>query len=375
MDLGGFRIAAIRGIPIRIHFTLLLVLPLLAYGFARAFGEAARAAEVPPEQLYGRPLLWGLGIAIALFLSVLLHELAHSLYALKRGARVRSITLLMIGGVSEIEEPPKDVRHEAIMALFGPVVSLALGGALYGLHLFADVQSFNLRFALFYLAALNLVIGLFNLLPAFPMDGGRILRSLLSRRIGLIRATRIAALVGKGFAVVFGVIGFVSFNMLLLLVAFFVYLGAEGETRAVVVNALLGKLHVRDIMTGDLVTVSADATAYDAAERMLRERRLAFAVADNGAPIGMVTLDAIQGVPPDRRTITTVREIASSVELLSPDDEAGKALRAMTANNVPLLPVAENGHVSGGVSRHDIVRGMRLSELEETQRSGPPSIA
>src|SRR5690348_15176619 len=104
MDMSGFKIATIRGIPIRIHITFLLVLPLLAFGFSRAFREAARLAEVPPAQLGGSPVVWGFGMALALFVSVLLHELAHSLYALKKGGRVRDITLLMIGGVSQISE-------------------------------------------------------------------------------------------------------------------------------------------------------------------------------------------------------------------------------------------------------------------------------
>src|SRR5262245_17295929 len=102
MSMDGFRIGTIRGIPIRVHFTFLLVLPLLAFGFARSFRAAAGLADVPPEQLSGRPWVWGLGVAIALFASVLVHELAHSLYALRKGGRVRGITLLMIGGVSQL---------------------------------------------------------------------------------------------------------------------------------------------------------------------------------------------------------------------------------------------------------------------------------
>jgi len=105
MNGGAIRIGSIAGIPIRIHVTFLIILPFLAFGFARVYREAARAAGVPPEQLGGSPLLWGFVVALALFVSVLLHELAHSLYAMKAGGRVRDITLLMIGGVSQIAEP------------------------------------------------------------------------------------------------------------------------------------------------------------------------------------------------------------------------------------------------------------------------------
>jgi Zn-dependent protease/predicted transcriptional regulator len=368
MEMGGFRIATIRGIPIRIHFTFLLVLPFIAYGFARAFRAAAAMANVPREELIGSPLAWGLAMAIALFLSVLIHELAHSLYAVRKGGRVRDITLLMIGGVSQISEPPREARQEAWMALVGPVVSLALGGVLYLFHQVAGAASFNLRFALFYLGSLNIFLGLFNLLPAFPMDGGRILRSVLTGRMGLIRATDVAARVGKGFAILFAIWGFLSFNMLLLLIAFFVYLGAEGETRAVVVKALLGRLRVRDLMTGPVFALPSGLSVQEAAEQMLRERRLAFAVTADGEPVGLITLEGIRAVPPDRRALLSVRDIAVQTPPLSPADEAGKALRIMGETDVPELAVCQDGRLVGTISRDDIVRGLKLVELEETLR-------
>ncbi|MFZ5895518.1 MAG: site-2 protease family protein [Myxococcota bacterium] len=371
MEMSGFRIATIRGIPIRIHFTFLLALPLIAFGFRRAFIAAAWLADVPPEQLSGSPWLWGLGVAIALFLSVLVHELAHSLYALQAGGRVRDITLLLIGGVSEIAEPPKQVRHEAIMALVGPVVSLALGGGLYLLHLVSGEMSFNLRFALFYLASLNLFLGIFNLLPAFPMDGGRILRSLLATRMGLVRATHIASQIGKVFAVAFGIWGFLSFNMLLILIAFFVFVGAEAETRAVMVKALLGRLRVKDVMKNQVFSVPADVSVHEAAERMLKERSLAYVVTDDGHSAGLLTLDAIQAVPPERRSQTLARSVAIQASPLSPSDEAVTALRIMSETDTPQIAVAEDGRLVGTVSREDIVRELKLTELESTQRQMP----
>jgi len=363
----GFRIATIRGIPIRIHFTFLLVLPFLAFAFARAFRSAAELADVPPEQLGGTPWLWGLGVALALFASVLVHELAHSLYALRKGGRVRDITLLMIGGVSQLTEPPREARHEAVMALVGPLVSLGLGGLFYLLHLAAARASFDLRFALFYIGSLNLFLGVFNLLPAFPMDGGRILRAVLATRMGMVRATHIASRIGKLFAVGFAIWGFLTFNMLLLLIAFFVFVGANAETNAVMVKALLGRLHVRDVMSDQVLAVPADLSVYEAAERMLRERRLAFAVTVEGQPVGLVTLDAIQAVPPERRAELRARDIIVETPPLSPGDDAAVALRTMGETDLPLLAVAEDGRLVGTVSREDIARSLALGELEETQ--------
>jgi Zn-dependent protease/predicted transcriptional regulator len=370
MEMNGFRVATVRGIPIRIHITFLLVLPLLAFGFGRAFQEAARLAGIAPGELRGNPYVWGLGIALALFLSVLVHELAHSLYALRKGGRVRDITLLMIGGVSQISEQPREARHEAVMALVGPVTSLLIGGVLYILSLAAQgIASFNLQFALFYLASLNLFLGFFNLLPAFPMDGGRILRSVLTTRLGLVRATRIAAGVGKAFAFAFGVLGFVSFNMLLLLIAFFVWMGAEAETRQVLVKALLGQLRVRDLMTTRLPTVPEDATLYDTAERMLRQQALAaVVVATDGQPLGVVTAEIIQRVAVDQRTQRLVRDVSVPAPALAPDDEAGKVLRLTGELGVPLLAVVDGGQLIGTISQNDITRGLKLRELEASQR-------
>ena len=367
MTMGGFRIGTIRGIPIRIHWTFLLVLPVLAFAFSRAFRAATNLAAVPPELLSGSPLLWGVALALALFASVLVHELAHSLYALRKGGKVRAITLLMIGGVSQISEAPKKTRDEAVMALVGPVTSLALGLLFYLVHSFAGRADFNLRFAVFYLGSLNLFLGVFNLLPAFPMDGGRILRALLAGRFGLVRATNIASSVGKVFAVLFALWGFVSFNMFLVLIAFFVFVGADAEKQAVVVKALLGRLRVRDVMSTRLCSVADDVSVRDAAERMLRERRLALATTVDGRPVGLITLDAVQAVPPERRAETPARSIAVEIPPLSPEDDVAKALQLMTERNLPQLAVAEDGNVVGSISRDDVVRGLRLTELEATQ--------
>ncbi len=361
--MGGFHIATIRGIPVRIHITFVLVLPFLAFAFARAFSAAAEVAGVPPERLAGSPYLWGLGVAIALFASVLLHELGHALYAVRKGGRVRSITLLMIGGVSEISEPPRETRHEAVMALLGPLVSLTLGGLFFLANAAAITASFNLRFLLFYVGSLNVFLGLFNLLPAFPMDGGRILRSLLTKRFGEVRATSIAARVGKGFAIAFGIWGALSFNLLLLLIAFFVFMGAEAETRGVVVKALLGRLRARDVMHERLLSVPADTSADEVAARMRSERTLAFALSDGGAP-AVVTLEAIRGVPAERRAEVAVRELRLDVPALAADDEATTALRTLGENTYPLIPVMDRGVLVGTIAREDIARALELSELE-----------
>ena len=367
--MGGFRIGTIKGIPIRVHYSFLLILPFLAYQFGLLFRSAASHADVPREMLGGNPFIWGLGLALALFGSVLVHELAHSLYALKKGGRVQDITLLMIGGVSNISTPPKTTRQEAVMALVGPLTSLFLAAVFYVANrVVAGLDSFDLQFALFYLAEMNLFLGLFNLLPAFPMDGGRVARALLAERYGVLRATQIAAGLGKAFAVLFGIIGLFSFNLILIIIAFFIFLGAEGESRSVLIKAMLGHVRVRDLMSPSYGFVSPAQSVYDAAEQMLRDRRLAFPVGENGRVVGLLTESAVEKVPPNERRLTPVGKVMQNVDTVGSDDDLGRALQLMGASDVAILPVVQDGAMIGILQRSDVMRGLKLQELEASQR-------
>ncbi len=369
---GAFKIASLRGIPIRVHYSFLLVLPFLAYLFGQVFRSAAEAADVPPEQLSGSPYLWGLGLAVALFLAVLVHELAHSLYAMRKGGQVSDITLLMIGGVSRITRMPEGNKQEAIMAFAGPLTSLFIGGGFLGLFaLLQGARSFNLQFAAYYLGVLNIFLGVFNLLPAFPMDGGRILRALLSNRLGRVRATQVAGMFGKGFAVLFGIVGLFSFNFILLLIAFFVYLGAEGETREVLTQSLLARVKVRELMMPRRAVVHGSDSLVEVAERMRTERRRALPVEEDGRVVGLVTLAVVRQVPVSQRHQVRAREVAQAVPSVSPEASASDALREMLQRRVPQLPVVEEGVLIGTLSQDDILRGLELRQLEDSNISGP----
>ncbi|HTP51153.1 MAG TPA: site-2 protease family protein [Anaeromyxobacteraceae bacterium] len=364
----GFQIARVLGIPVRIHYTFLLVLPFLAYAFGQNLIAAARLAGVPANRLSGSPWLWGLVVALALFASVLVHELAHSLYALARGGKVRSITLLMIGGVSELAAAPRRPSEEAWMALAGPATSLAIGVTCLSLFWASTgLGGFDLRFGLFTVAELNLFLGLFNLLPAFPMDGGRVLRGLLAPALGPVRATQIASGVGKAFAVVFAVVGFATGNLLLVLIAFFVYMGAAGEQHAVLVRAVLGELRVGDLMKPQSEAVAPDDNVFDVGERMLREKRLSFPVAEAGHVIGAITHDAVERVPLDRRRRTPTRAEMVPVATIGPADQVSDALRRLADRRGSSLAVVEGDRLVGTLSQVDIARGLQLQELAVSQ--------
>lgn len=364
---GAWKVGSLRGIPIRVHVSLLLILPLLAYLFSGAIRRAAEVAHIPGAQGMVSSGLWGLGVAVGLFASILIHELAHTLYALRRGGKVRSITLMMVGGVSELTEPPPRPRDEALMALVGPLTSLALAG-LFGLATWVveGTGSFHLQFACFYLATLNVFLGLFNLLPAFPMDGGRILRALLVGRMGPVRATRVASLVGRGFAVAFAVWGLVTLNPFLLVIAFFIYMGAEGEARQSRMKAVLERVRVAELMTPRAVGTEADVSLEGVLWDLRRERRSVLPVTEAGRPVGAVGVEEVRGVPEAERLRRTAREVMRPAPVAPMEENGWRALRLMVESAVPLVAVVDaDGRLVGTLDVDDVQRGMALFQTRE----------
>jgi Zn-dependent protease len=218
--MGSFQIGRIFGIPIRAHITLLIVLPLIGFDYAQAMGDHS--------------FFWGLITAVGLFASVVLHELGHSVVAMRKGCRPREILLLPIGGVAQMDRLPTRPADEFQVAIAGPAVSLLLAVIGWGAgSLLGQMGLVRPALALTLLGAVNFMLVLFNLLPSFPMDGGRIFRAWLTPRMGRLMATRIAAKVGRFMAIVFGVIGLFKLNIFLILIAFFIYQAAGSEYRMV----------------------------------------------------------------------------------------------------------------------------------------------
>lgn len=359
-------IGSFAGIPVRVHWSFLIALPLLALVLGQHVAPAAELVGVDPGSLAGESWMWGLGLTILLFLSVLAHELAHAIYARRKGAAVHDITLLMIGGVSRIGEPAQ-ARHEAIMALAGPGLSLALGVTAALLFAAVPASWSEARVALVLLAEMNLLLGLFNLVPAFPMDGGRVLRAVLTSRIGPLRATRAASLVGKAFAVVFVAAGLMGGGVFLILIGGFVYLGAEAEARQVRMKSALGQVRVRDLMSGPVGAIEAHDSLEDAAARMVREHRTAYPVVDHGQVVGVLTLGDVKKVPGDRRGVVEAADVAHRARPVGPDDEAWTAFRAIVESDVPILPVVDHGVLVGAIDQSAIMRGVELGDLAGTR--------
>jgi Zn-dependent protease len=353
----------LRGIPIRAHWTLALGLPFFAWIMASEyFGTTSEGWA------------WGAALAVALFVSVTLHELAHSLVALRLGTSIREIILLPIGGASVMTTPPREPKSEFLIAGVGPLASLALGVVLLGSAAVAGIpwtSPSNVPHAQgFVLAAgyLNATLGLFNLLvPAFPMDGGRVLRALLSRRLGLARATTIAATVGRGLAVLMGVAGVAGGGILLVLIAVFVWGGASTEEQAVRVTTTLEGVRLADIMTRDPVTVDPSATLDEALRLMLESKHVLLPVVMDERPVGVVTSTDIARVPPPERATVKVAEVAqANVTTRAGEEAASSVLPGVVETG--LVAVVDAAHrLIGIVTPTDIARSVQL--LGITQRA------
>ncbi|MCX6682687.1 MAG: CBS domain-containing protein [Methanoregula sp.] len=375
---GSFRIGRIFGIPVLIHFTFLLVIPLFAFIIA---SQIVTTADLVAE-IYTVPIdmslitagympyVLGTVISFGLFAGVLVHELAHSLVARQSGIRINSITLLIFGGVASMEEALPDPFVELPMALIGPVTSLFVGLVCSGLvyltgSIVKDPGAGGLFIFMFgYLGVLNIILFAFNLLPAFPMDGGRVLRAWLAKRMPLHRATRIAADVGKGFAVVFGLIGIVFLNPLLLIIAFFIYTGASQETVAVKYSVLLQDIKVGSIMSAPVMTVAPTLPVTRVIEMMYATKHLGFPVVDHDMLVGMVTVADVQKMSPIDRDAMQVRDVMSrNVVVVSPDTPVTDVLRIMSAKDIGRVPVADTGKLVGIVTRTDILKVVELKEM------------
>ena len=377
----GIRIGRVAGIPIQLNWTFLLILPLFAYLIGSQVGEFAGivgdtfGVAIPAAALTVGSLPWVLGTAAAvgLFVSVLLHEFGHSLTAMHYGYEIESITLWLLGGLASFTEFPEDWKHEFWIAIAGPVVSIAVGAICYAVFAVAPVGADAVLFVFSYLALLNVVLAVFNMLPAFPMDGGRVLRALLARNQPHAQATQRAAAVGKAFAFVMGIIGLLNLQLLLIVLAFFIYIAASGEAQQTTLKAAFEDVTVGDVMTRreELHTVSEDASVADLMSRMFEERHTGYPVLRGDELVGMVTLEDARSVREVERDAYRVDDVmATNVVAVGPETDAMTALQTMQEHGVGRLPVVDRQEqLVGLISRSDLMTAFNI-----IQTGGTPSI-
>jgi len=370
-----FTVGSAFGIPIQLDLTFLLVLPLFAFVIASQVELWAGtmndvvAANLDAELLATGALPWVLGVvaAVGLFVGVVLHELGHSLLAMRYGYSIESITLWLFGGIANFEEMPEDWKQELTIAVAGPAVSLALGAVCYVVFLaIPSVHSLGLdsaRFVLGYLALMNIALAAFNLLPGFPMDGGRVLRALLARNRPYARATKIAAEVGKGFAILLGLFGLlVTFNLFLVALAFFIYIGAAGEAQQTIMRAAFEGVVVGDIMTpaDHVETVDEDTSVRELIDRMFEDRHTGYPVERDGEVVGLVTLEDARAVREFERDAYTVGDVMTTdIYSVSSDEDVMTALETLQNNDIGRLLVIDDDF-AGLLTRSDIMTALSI---------------
>jgi Zn-dependent protease/CBS domain-containing protein len=323
----SFRIGSVWGIPIELHITFIL---LIAAVFALFYPDVYLSV-----------------VMLFLFVFVVFHELAHSVVARHYGITVRKIVLYPIGGVSEIEEVPENPAIEWKLAIAGPLMSFLMGGLLLGFNqiitLGAPAEAFEQSFTtvgsfVLDLALLNLILGAFNLIPAFPMDGGRVFRALLAERINFSDATKYAAYLGRILGIVMVIAGF-FYNPFLVLIGVFIYIGASEEAEQTIVSTNLAGVRVRDVMYSDTAAVQPNTTLAEAVEVMFKARYHDVLVEKEGIFQGVVGWDEIMKIEPEQRSNLTIGQMPLKRLSIFEDESILEAYKIMNKEKIDLLPV------------------------------------
>jgi len=383
----GLRLGRFFGIEVNIDWSLLLIFFLITWNLSTGFGSM--------HEDWSTALRWGTAVvaAILFFASVLMHELAHSLVARSQGLPVRRITLFLFGGVSNIQREPPSPTAEFLITIVGPLTSILLGFifiAISGiptdtLLASADASMNVLKglgpipTLLLWLGPINILLGLFNLVPGFPLDGGRIVRSILwAITDNLRRATRVASylgqgiawlMIGTGFAMVFGIqvpffgTGLIS-GLWLAFIGWFLHSAASRSYQQVVIRDILEDVPVSRMMRNDAPTVSPDTTIRNLVhDHIMRTDEHSFPVIETGKLVGLVTLDDVRAVSRDSWDAKTIRDIMTPKEeliVVEEDEDAADALDKLRQRDFRQLPVLRGSEMAGLLRRRDIIKWLQL---------------
>ena len=362
---GGIPLGKFFGISVRLHWSWFVVFVLFTVVWANWY---------LPEYYdnWSTATYWGIGagISILLFASVLAHELAHSLVAQAAGIKVQAITLFILGGVSQLHEEPRKPGVEFRMAIAGPATSVILGGILLGIYFATRYSNEPLSALARWSGYTNMGLAVFNMLPGFPLDGGRVLRSILWWRSGNLQsATRVAATIGRGFGYlfIFGglIIVFLDWRenlyqgLWIAAIGWILENAAAGSYRQVMLLDQLRGHKIRDAMTRDCLAVSPKLTVEELVNyHILSSGRRCFPVVENGRALGLITMQNVKSVPREVRHRRTVMEAMTPMDKLkqvSPDEDLSTAMQLLTDEDASQLLVVENSHIIGMVGRENLL--------------------
>jgi Zn-dependent protease len=365
MGLGpSFTIARIRGIDIRIHWSWVFIFWLITWAVQGVF------AEFVDSWSDGERVAAALGASLLFFVSILLHELSHALVAQSYGLRVPSITLFVLGGVAALADEAKNARQELLVALAGPAMSFALAGV-YGLAWLA-LRGQDISVIAGYLSLINFALGLFNLLPGFPLDGGRVFRAIVWARTGSqVRATQIAARAGAVIAyllIAFGVVqlAFGNFGGLwYVLIGLFLRAAASGSEQTLLTDMALGHVVVREVMRPPPDPVPASTTLQGLVDSrvLITGERCYLVGSPDGTVIGLITTSDITHSPRATWPEVLVEQVMvprERVQVIGPEEPVLEALARMREHDIHQLPVIDDDRLVGLVTRGDVMRQIEL---------------
>jgi Zn-dependent protease/CBS domain-containing protein len=361
----SIRLLTVRGIDIRVHVTFPLILIFAILQFGVFTGQGITGA------------IFGVIVTLLLFAIVVLHELGHSIAAQHYGVAVTQIVLLPIGGVAQLERIPENPVQELVIAIAGPLVNFVIAIVLYLVHLVFGIGGVSngepmgllmgvgqggINAVFNYVFAANLFLAVFNLIPAFPLDGGRVLRALLATRIDYSRATAIAVTIGQSLAWVAGLWGFLNGDFFLILIAIFVYMGAGQEGQLVQLRRALGKLTVEQAYSRQARTLSPHATLQEAIDLTLTTFQSEFPVRDGEQLVGLLTYQRLVEALNQRGAQTLVREVMlTDVKPVAPNESMFDVQQRMTDQRLDAIPVVENGRFLGLLTNRDVSELYRLA--------------
>lgn len=359
----SLKIARIAGIDVYIHLTFLLLLAFVAISYAVGGRGVGMALE-------------GIAFLLALFGCVLLHEFGHALAARRFHVQTRDITLLPIGGVARLERMPEEPKQELWVALAGPLVNVALALILAlalfatgGLNAFADVR-LNMAQGNFLqqLLAVNLSLALFNMLPAFPMDGGRVLRALLASRMDYPRATQIAALIGQGIALLLGFFGLFN-NPFLLFIALFVWIGASQESNAVQVKSVLADIPVSRAMQTEFYTLAPTDPLSRPVQLLLAGSQRDFPVAADGRVIGILSRDdLIRALAEHNENVFVSYVMQKEFQTIDSAQMLDTLAQRLQQRDQSIVPVVHNGCLIGIITMENVGEFMLIQNALRSRR-------
>ncbi|WP_114777513.1 site-2 protease family protein [Botryobacter ruber] len=344
----SLKLGKIAGIKILVHWTFLILIGWIV------FSEVRRGSDAFTTVL-------AVAFVLTIFLCVVLHELGHSLTAKRYGIKTKMITLLPIGGVASLERMPENPKQELLIAVAGPavnvVIALILWLALPSLQelpsedFFTRITPANFFYLLLFV---NLMLVFFNAIPAFPMDGGRVLRALLAFKLGRVRATQIAANLGQMLAIFFVFIGF-FYNPFLILIGIFVFFGAHSENIMVQFLEFMRGHSVREGMMTNFITLAPSETVRDALNKLLSGSDQDFVVEEEGQVVGILSRSQlIQAVKEDKVHVPVAGIMLSKVKVLDVEDKLADAYTSLQKNKAPLYPVLESGKLAGVINLENI---------------------